>query len=117
MDLSETTYQAATSAMVCNFNKPTPDEPSLLNHGEVITLFHEFGHVIHQVVTKEGFFRYSGTSVKRDFVEAPSQMLENWTWEPVVIKRISKHIESGEPLPDNLLMKLREARDKFAPLL
>lgn len=104
------------SAMVTNFNKPTESQPSLLSHEQVNTLFHEFGHIIHQVTTRSRFYTFSGSSVSRDFVEAPSQMLENWVWEPVVLNQISKHYQSGEPLPENLLKKMLNAKNALASL-
>ncbi len=104
------------SAMVCNFNKPTEDAPSLLTHGQVITLFHEFGHIIHQTTSQSKYVEFSGTSVARDFVEAPSQMLENWIWEPSVLKRISKHKDTGDPLPDELITKMIKARHSLTGL-
>ena len=110
-------YQATASAMVANLNKPTKTNPSLLSHQELITLFHEFGHIIHQIITKARYHRFSGTAVKRDFVEAPSQMLENWVWEPIVLQRISKHVETGQPLPDALIQKMIDAKNANIALL
>ncbi len=103
-------YQATASAMMANFNKPTPDAPSLLSHEQVQTLFHEFGHVMHHVITTSSFSRFSGSSVKRDFVEAPSQILENWAWEPEILKRISSHYQTGSPMPDDLIQKMLDAK-------
>ncbi|HEY7752034.1 MAG TPA: M3 family metallopeptidase, partial [Ignavibacteriaceae bacterium] len=74
-------YQMPTATLVCNFPAPTDEMPSLLTHGEVETFFHEFGHVLHNVLTKTKLSSHSGTSVSRDFVEAPSQIFENWTWD------------------------------------
>lgn len=79
------------TALVCNFSKPTPKKPSLLKHDEVVTLFHELGHGIHDLVGRTIYSRFHGTSTVRDFVEAPSQMLENWCWTPSQLKSLSKH--------------------------
>ncbi|KAL4879205.1 peptidase family M3-domain-containing protein [Aspergillus karnatakaensis] len=79
------------TALVCNFTKPTPNKPSLLKHDEVVTLFHELGHGIHNLVSKTTYSRFHGTRTARDFVEAPSQMLENWCWAPEQLKSLSKH--------------------------
>ncbi|KAL4779147.1 peptidase family M3-domain-containing protein [Aspergillus varians] len=79
------------TALVCNFTKPTPSKPSLLKHDEVVTLFHELGHGIHNLVSKTIYSRFHGTRTARDFVEAPSQMLENWCWAPAQLKSLSKH--------------------------
>ncbi|MFW9997081.1 MAG: M3 family metallopeptidase, partial [Candidatus Odinarchaeota archaeon] len=109
-------YQATASAMVANFNKPTEDSPSLLPHSDVQTLFHEFGHIMHQVVTTARYSRFSGTAVKRDYVEAPSKMLENWVWESIVLKRLSKHYQTDNPLPDELIEKMIKAKNANAAL-
>ena len=79
------------TALVCNFSKPTSKKPSLLKHDEVVTLFHELGHGIHDLVSKTTYSRFHGTNVVRDFVEAPSQMLENWCWTPSQLKSLSHH--------------------------
>jgi Zn-dependent oligopeptidase len=116
-ELENGKYQAPASAMVCNFNKPTEDSPSLLPHSDVVTLFHEFGHIMHQSTTTAKYSRFSGTNVKRDFVEAPSKILENWTWEPVVLRQLSKHHQTREPLPEELIDKLIAAKNANAALL
>ena len=85
------TRRYPATALVCNFSKPTPKKPSLLKHDEVVTLFHELGHGIHDLVSKTIYSRFHGTSTVRDFVEAPSQMLENWCWTPAELKKLSKH--------------------------
>lgn len=85
------------TALVCNFSKPTPKKPSLLKHDEVVTLFHELGHGIHDLVSKTTYSRFHGTNTVRDFVEAPSQMLENWCWTPSQLKSLSKHYSHVAP--------------------
>ncbi|KAI9875491.1 MAG: hypothetical protein M1830_008410, partial [Pleopsidium flavum] len=85
------------TALVCNFSKPTPKKPSLLKHDEVVTLFHELGHGIHDLVSRTTYSRFHGTNTVRDFVEAPSQMLENWCWTPSQLKALSKHYSSLSP--------------------
>ena len=104
-------YQIPFVAIVANMNKPSADTPSLLKHGEVETLFHEFGHVLHNALTKSKYGAFSGTSVSWDFVETPSQMLERWAWDPAVLKKISKHYKTGEALPDDLIARMIEAKN------
>lgn len=94
------------TALVCNFSKPTPTKPSLLKHEEVVTLFHELGHGIHDLSGRTRFARFHGTATVRDFVEAPSQMLENWCWTPAQIGALSSHYETGEAIPEDLVAKL-----------
>ena len=108
--LPDGTYQQPVSAIVANFTKPTPDAPSLLRHTEVVTLFHEFGHILHQTLTKSRYLEFSGTSTERDFVEAPSQMLEHWVWDRDILRRFAKHHGTGEPLPDDLLDAMIRAK-------
>lgn len=104
-------YQPTAAAIVANFTKPSAESPSLLRHSEVETLFHEFGHILHQVMTRAPFVRFAGTNVQRDFVEAPSQMLEHWVWEPSVLRGFTRHVRSGEPLPEALLGQMVAAKN------
>jgi thimet oligopeptidase len=107
---SDGTAQVPLAALVCNFTKPTADKPALLPHDQVETFFHEFGHGLHHILSDRKFGRFSGTSVARDFVEAPSQMMENWVWSPEVLKTFTKHYRTGEPLPAELLDGMKAAR-------
>lgn len=109
--LPEGGYQAPVSAIVANFTKPAPNSPSLLRHSEVVTLFHEFGHILHQTLTRSRYLRFSGTRVERDFVEAPSQMLEHWCWAPEVLRGFARHHRSGDPLPEDLLGRMVAAKN------
>jgi thimet oligopeptidase len=105
-------YSKPISAIVANFNPPSNGRPSLLSHDEVETLFHEFGHIMHQTLTKAPYSSLSGSSVAQDFVEAPSQMLENWVWDPGILKMISGHYQNiEEKMPDDLIAKLVKTRD------
>ncbi|CEG44383.1 thimet oligopeptidase [Plasmopara halstedii] len=97
-------YPAA--AMVANFNAPTNSKPSLLSHQEVVTYFHEFGHVMHCLCSEVTIPRFAGTRVERDFVEAPSQMLENWCWEKEPLQRLSSHYTTKEKLSDDHIARL-----------
>lgn len=97
---------------VANFTKPGGDQPALLTLDEARTLFHEFGHALHGLLADSTYESLSGTSVRRDFVELPSQMMENWAMDPGVLKSYAKHFETGEPIPDELIEKL-QAADKF----
>jgi len=98
------------AALVCNFTKPTEDKPSLLTHDEVETFFHEFGHCLHTILGETKYWRFAGTGVERDFVEAPSQMFENWIWDADVLATFARHYETGEPLPRELLDSMIAAR-------
>jgi thimet oligopeptidase len=98
------------SAIVANLTKPTAEEPSLLTHDEVETLFHEFGHILHETLTRTELYRFSGANTEQDFVEAPSQNLEHWVWEPVVLDRFAAHYETGEKMPREMLDGLIAAK-------
>ena len=104
--------RAPVAAVVANFTRPGPDSPSLLKHDEALTLFHEFGHVLHFCLTEVDLPRFSGYDTEWDFVEAPSQIMENWMWEPEVLGRLAKHHETGEPIPEDLVERLVAARDQ-----
>lgn len=110
-ELPQGGYQIPRSSIVANFNPPLEGNPSLLDHNEVETLFHEFGHIMHQVLTRAKYATFSGTSVKTDFVEAPSQMLENWVWEKEALKKLSGHFQdNSKPLPDDQIDRLVAAK-------
>jgi Zn-dependent oligopeptidase len=110
--LPEGRYQKPVSSMVANFNKPTKDAPSLLTHDEVETFFHEFGHIMHQTLTKARYARFAGSATARDFVEAPSQMLENWVWDADIVGSLSGHYQDrSKKLPKELLDKMLAAKN------
>jgi peptidyl-dipeptidase Dcp len=94
---------------VGNFTKPTSQKPALLNMDEVETLFHEFGHALHGLLAQSRYISLSGTSVVRDFVELPSQIMENWCFEPQVMKTYARHYETGALIPADLIEKIQNA--------
>ena len=96
-------------SIVCNFTKPTPSKPSLLTFNEVTTLFHEFGHALHGMLANTTYPSLSGTSVFWDFVELPSQILENWCYEKETLELFAKHYETGEVIPMELVQKIKES--------
>ncbi|WP_210397980.1 oligopeptidase A [Motiliproteus sediminis] len=104
--------QLPVAYLVCNFNPPVGDQPALLTHNEVTTLFHEFGHGLHHLLTEVETSPVSGIAgVAWDAVELPSQFLENWCWESQALGWISGHVDSGEPLPDDLLQQMLAAKN------
>ncbi|MFQ6608063.1 MAG: M3 family metallopeptidase [Fidelibacterota bacterium] len=105
-------YQHPVASLVTNFPKPSDELPSLLSHDEAETFFHEFGHLIHGLVTTTDYYSFSGTSVDRDFVEAPSQILENWVWNKETLKLFAKHYKTGNTIPDELLDRMLAAKNK-----
>jgi oligopeptidase A len=110
--LSNGEIQLPVAYMVCNFNGPVDGKPALFTHDEVVTLFHEFGHGLHHMLTKIDAGGVSGISgVAWDAVELPSQFLENWCWQPEALSFISGHFETGEALPNELLDKMLAAKN------
>jgi oligopeptidase A len=104
--------------LVTNFSPPMEGKPSLLSHDEVITLFHEFGHGLHHMLTRVAYPAVSGINgVPWDAVELPSQMMENWCWQDEVLEMISGHYETGEPLPKDLVTRLKKAKNFQAGML
>ena len=104
-------YQRPVCCLVCNFPPPQPDKPSLLSHDEVETIFHEFGHAMHTILTRAKYSSFSGTSVPRDFVEAPSQMLENWPWDKKVLDSFAAdYRDPKKKIPADVLAQLKTAR-------
>ncbi len=99
-------------ALVCNFHRPGA-EPALLDHGEVVTFFHEFGHLLHHLFGgNTPWAGLSGVRTEWDFVEAPSQMLEEWCWDASVLRRFARHLDTGQPIPSDLVERMRAA-DEF----
>lgn len=101
-------------SIVCNFTKPTKESPSLLTFNEVRTLFHEFGHALHELLSQCKYRSLSGTSVYWDFVELPSQIMENWTLEEESLNLFAKHYKTGEVIPKDYVKKIKEAESYLA---
>lgn len=101
-------------SLVTNFTKPTADKPSLLTHDELTTLLHEFGHSLHGILAEGRYSSLTGTNVSRDFVELPSQIMENWAFEPEFLDTFARHFETGEALPDTLVNKIVAAKNYHA---
>jgi thimet oligopeptidase len=111
MDSEDKSRQVNICTMLANFSKPTESKPALLDHGEVETFFHEFGHVMHEICSQTDTTRFCGAgAVERDFVEAPSQMLENWCWEEEPLKMMSGHYLDNSEIPKEILDKLVASR-------
>jgi len=107
-----TGVQIPVAYLTCNFSIPTDEKPALLTHDEVITLFHEFGHGLHHMLTMVDYVGVSGINgVAWDAVELPSQFMENWCWQSEVLKLVGGHFETGDPLPHDLLAKMKRARN------
>ncbi len=99
-------YVAPLSGMVCNFSAPTKKVPSLLSVGDVETLFHEFGHLLHMTLTRARHESHAGANVAWDFVETPSQIMENWVWDKEVMSKLSKHYETGKAMPEAMVERV-----------
>jgi thimet oligopeptidase len=109
--LSDGKYQRPASALICNFPAPQNGKPSLMAHEDVVTIFHEFGHAMHCILTRAKYGRFSGTSVPGDFVEAPSQMLENWAWDKKVLDSFAAdYRDPSKKIPAEILGRLKEAK-------
>ena len=105
-------YSKPVASIVANLTAPSAGRPSLLSHDDVVTIFHEFGHIMHQTLTRAPYASLSGSNVAQDFVEAPSQMLENWPWSAEVLNKLSGHyLDHSQKLPADLLQKMIAARE------
>ncbi|MBW9257407.1 MAG: oligopeptidase A [Candidatus Thiodiazotropha sp. (ex. Lucinisca nassula)] len=109
---SDSVDQVPVAYLTCNFSPPVADQPALFTHDEVETLFHEFGHGLHHMLTRIDYPAVAGINgVAWDAVELPSQFMENWCWEQQALELISGHVESGEPIPDELFQRLHGAKN------
>ena len=101
-------------SIVMNFTKPTADAPSLITHSELTTFLHEFGHALHGILAQGRYPSLTGTGVSRDFVELPSQIMENWAYEPEYLNTFAKHYQTGEAIPTELIDKIVAAKNYLA---
>src|SRR5206468_8472027 len=109
--LPDEEYQRPTVALICNVPPPAKGMPSLLSHSDVETLFHEFGHALPAIVTMAKDVRFSGTNVPADFVEAPSQMLQNWVWNKNVLDTFAAdYRDPSKKIPAAMIAKMKEAK-------
>lgn len=116
--LPEGRYQRPTCALLCNFPPPAGGNPALLRHDDVVTLFHEFGHALHTMLTRARFGRFAGTNVPRDFVETPSKMLENWAWDKAVLDEFAAdYRDTAKKIPAETIEKMRGAKLATAAVL
>lgn len=117
MRFSDDHIQKPVAYLTCNFNRPIGDKPALFTHNEVTTLFHEFGHGLHHMLTEIDVSSVAGINgVPWDAVELPSQFLENWCWQPEALEFISGHYQTGEPLPQEMLEKMLDSKNFQAAL-
>jgi thimet oligopeptidase len=116
--LEDGSYALPAAAIVANFPAPAGATPALLKFDDVVTLFHEFGHVTHNIFTRSRYAKFAGTSVSQDYVEVPSKMLENWAYSPEVLRRISGHYKNpAEKLPEATIKKLIDAKNMDSGLV
>lgn len=109
--------QLPEGVLVCNFTDPAINSPALMDHNQVTTFFHEFGHLLHHVIGgNQEYIHFSGVATEWDFVEAPSQFFEEWAWDVEVLQRFAHHSETGEPIPTELVKRMRDA-DEFGKAL
>jgi len=113
--LADGKYQRPVCALLCNFPPPSADKPSLMTHSDVETLFHEFGHCLHEITTRAKYARFAGTHVPGDFVEAPSQMLQNWTWNKKVLDTFAAdYRDPSKKIPAGVIQKMNDAKKATA---
>ena len=113
--LSDGKYQRPVAALLCNFPPPSADKPSLMTHSDVETLFHEFGHALHEITTRAKHGRFAGTHVPGDFVEAPSQMLQNWVWNKKVLDTFAAdYRDPSKKIPGDIIQKMNDAKKATA---
>jgi thimet oligopeptidase len=113
--LADGKYQRPVCALLCNFPPPSADKPSLMTHSDVETLFHEFGHCLHEITTRAKYGRFSGTHVPGDFVEAPSQMLQNWIWDKKVLDTFAAdYRDPSKKIPADIIQKMNDAKNATA---
>jgi thimet oligopeptidase len=104
--------QIPEAALVCNFPGDTEGDPGLMEHSDVVTLFHEFGHLLHHMLGgQQRWVGVSGIQTEWDFVEAPSQMLEEWAWDPVTLATFAQHFQTSEPIPADLVLRMKKAEE------
>lgn len=97
--------------MLCNFPHSTPEVPATISHEDVVTLFHEFGHLIHCICNNQRITQFGNFCEETDFVETPSQLMEQWTWQKPVLKRLSRHYKTGDSLPDTMIDNLINSKN------
>jgi thimet oligopeptidase len=104
--------QIPVAALICNFPGGEPGDPGLMEHSDVRTLFHEFGHLLHNLFAgRQRWVGIGGIRTEQDFVEVPSQLLEEWTWDPATLATFARHHQSGEPIPAELVRQMKRASD------